>query len=429
MKKIIALLLCIAQIVLPSANAAESVSSPLSPSQPVVSLTNQKPQASSQNIPSGSILPIGSPLQALPPVPEGWTRAASNENFAFERRRDANSAHTLNLKLRDLRTGQIQTLASASIKTYGDGIFKVHDVSPDGTHVVFSNVSGNAQIQKINNAAVRITVPIEYGLKKIGWSTLPNGDPSVELYSSLRYTVNLRTFQTVDNYLFGYGAAGDTFLTADYNHDGKQDLIAFRDGRWHVDTNGDKIADVSFQYGGPGATPLAADFNHDGKIDIGIFRDGHWHIDTNGDRIADIRTVYGGAGATPLAGDFNGDGKIDMAIFRDGQWHIDTNGDRIADRKISFGRAGDIPLVGDFNRDGVADLMLYRPNNGVLSSFNGLWFVDQNRDGKADIQFYHYAVEPRDTPLFGDANRDGIPDIVSIRNGVWTLNKLIFSAL
>jgi hypothetical protein len=70
-------------------------------------------------------------------------------------------------------------------------------------------------------------------------------------------------------------------------------MVIFRDGSWHVDTNGDHVADVIFGYGITGDVPLVVDFNQDGNDDTVIFRDGGWHVDTTGLWIRNYRRLTG----------------------------------------------------------------------------------------------------------------------------------------
>src|SRR5215468_230916 len=73
----------------------------------------------------------------------------------------------------------------------------------------------------------------------------------------------------------GFGLPGDQFLAADWNGDGKDDLIAIRptaDGRqmWYVDLNGDDRPDIIQPYGLRGDMAIAGDWNGDGKDDPGV---------------------------------------------------------------------------------------------------------------------------------------------------------------
>jgi hypothetical protein len=127
---------------------------------------------------------------------------------------------------------------------------------------------------------------------------------------------------------------------------GGRGIGVFRDGVWHVDTNGDYVADMIFAYGLAGDDPLVGDINQDGNDDTALFRDGVWHVDTNGDYVADMIFAYGLAGDDPLVGDINQDGTDDTALFRDGVWHVDTNRDLVAAIIFAYGIPGDDPVVG-----------------------------------------------------------------------------------
>ena len=65
--------------------------------------------------------------------------------------------------------------------------------------------------------------------------------------------------------------------------------------------------------------PVVGDFNGDGIEEIGVFRNGKWIIDTNGNREIDPTTAsieFGQAGDKPVAGDFDGDGIDEPAVYR-----------------------------------------------------------------------------------------------------------------
>jgi len=108
-----------------------------------------------------------------PAIPAGWTRATSNSDYAF--RVDTQNTYLLRLQLMDLQSGQTQLLTTASIESYGDQVFNIRDVSPDGQHVVFSTASG-AQVQRIDNPNTKIAIGIPYGLASIDWATLSSGE-------------------------------------------------------------------------------------------------------------------------------------------------------------------------------------------------------------------------------------------------------------
>ena len=69
--------------------------------------------------------------------------------------------------------------------------------------------------------------------------------------------------------------------------------------------------DGRFTFGQAGDLPVVGDFNGDGVDEIGVYRDGKWIIDTNGNRQIDAHDKVfelGEAGDKPVVGDWNGDG-------------------------------------------------------------------------------------------------------------------------
>jgi hypothetical protein len=69
-----------------------------------------------------------------------------------------------------------------------------------------------------------------------------------------------------------------------------------------VDTNCDQVPDQWFYYGQPGDTFIVADINRDGTDDIAAIRGRLWYVDTNGVHIADQWFYYGLTGDTFLVG-------------------------------------------------------------------------------------------------------------------------------
>ena len=77
-----------------------------------------------------------------------------------------------------------------------------------------------------------------------------------------------------------WGVNGDRPLLADFNADGKQDLVIYRPstGLWYVLNSGG--AGQIFAWGAPGDIPVAGDWDGDGHADPAVFRPGtgQWWI-------------------------------------------------------------------------------------------------------------------------------------------------------
>lgn len=149
--------------------------------QPVATVTleqaNAQPEPLPASIPSGSTLQTQSPLSTPTPnienplVPEGWTRAASNANFAFRMtsERVGGSPYTnYTLYLRDLRTGEERVIVAASSPNSEIGVDPSgtkYDVTPDGQYVMYSTANRlpdgdypyQTYIKKISDGTIALT--------------------------------------------------------------------------------------------------------------------------------------------------------------------------------------------------------------------------------------------------------------------------------
>ncbi len=116
---------------IPSGAAIQNAS-PLSPSTAVVSTVQKGDNPLPANIQT-QVTP-----QLLPPVPKGWTRTASNANFAFQvsTKYVANGIYDVTLKVRNLVTGKEQAVSSGQSFPYAHPQLPC-DVSPDGSTVVY----------------------------------------------------------------------------------------------------------------------------------------------------------------------------------------------------------------------------------------------------------------------------------------------------
>ena len=127
-------------------------------------------------------------------------------------------------------------------------------------------------------------------------------------------------------------ASAASVAAADFNGDGKQDLVvgtAYGDGVYVFLGNGDGTFKAPVQYttGGNVSSIAVADFNGDGKLDIAacgmdVSQGASLAANTgilleNGNGTFQSARSLPGIGAGPhwlVAGDFNKDGKLDLAI-------------------------------------------------------------------------------------------------------------------
>ncbi|MFP6752402.1 MAG: VCBS repeat-containing protein, partial [Pirellulaceae bacterium] len=119
-----------------------------------------------------------------------------------------------------------------------------------------------------------------------------------------------------------------------------------------------ELVDHVFHHGMSHDTPVAGDWNGDGVDTIGAYRDGHWHLDTNGDgRLdeRDQRIVLGRPGDLPVVGDWDGDGVDQLGVVRQGTWMLDSDANGkldVLDEVFGLGDVTENPVVGDWVGDG-----------------------------------------------------------------------------
>lgn len=153
-----------------------------------------------------------------------------------------------------------------------------------------------------------------------------------------------------------------------------RDISVFRpsNGTWYSingDSNWTTISE--YQWGVTGDVPVRADFDGDGKPDLVVYRpsDLNWYVRFSSHNFSFATWTsyaWGLPGDIPMAGDFDGDGKADLVTYRpsDGTWNIRFSSSNYSySNWVSYqwGLPGDQPISGDFDGDGKTDLVVYRP--------------------------------------------------------------------
>jgi hypothetical protein len=228
--------------------------------------------------------------------------------------------------------------------------------------------------------------------------------------------------------------SGTPVAVADFNGDGRPDVLEMGTGTLLVLLgNGDGTfqAPVTTASGAALQAIAAADLNGDGKTDVvGVFGNSLVVYLSNGDATFKPGVPYSlGAGSAESGGiisfaDFNGDGKPDIAVS--------MAGDNVAGEEIVFLGNGDgtfqaaktsvgIPFpnnaaVGDFNGDGKPDLVLDGPTPCTTSDC-GIFFLAGNGDGTFQAPILSIA-NLTGTLAAADLNDDGKLDLVLEIGGV-----------
>jgi hypothetical protein len=227
--------------------------------------------------------------------------------------------------------------------------------------------------------------------------------------------------------------------TADFNHDGRNDILAF--GQFQLSLHsllsqpGNSFSDVPLTFPFPLATggpTVFADFNHDGNIDaiFGSFPNLQPLLG-NGDGTFTLGTptsiIIPGAVPTSLnelaAADIDGDGNVDIVAVMDDAPNAEIfygKGDGTFESPVA------LPLsrfyfqiaIADMNGDGKPDLVL--ADNTIIS-------VVHNNGGRSFGPEVHYLAGTVETMVVQDLNGDGLPDIV-VGSGSDTVSVLLNQA-
>jgi hypothetical protein len=249
------------------------------------------------------------------------------------------------------------------------------------------------------------------------------------------------TFAPAANVAVGMGPAG--IAVGDFNHDGKADLAVVNTGEvfgQNKGSNGNTVAILlgngTGGFGAPTFLPtskeplvvLVADFNKDGKQDLIVSCQTNSLVSEflgNGDGTFQApRTFPSGLGANNMAlADFNGDGSLDVALtnFEANQVFStisvlfgDGTGNFKAPVNAPAGRNPGAVAAGDFNNDGKADYITTNLDSNTAAVVLG--------NGNGTFRNISLDISEGDVGAFGmvaaDFNNDGIADLAISNSGL-----------
>jgi len=211
---------------------------------------------------------------------------------------------------------------------------------------------------------------------------------------------------------------GDLMLAADFNGDGRTDLVILDDYGAGFEVllgkgNGtfQKPVDTVLNYGVVSLT--VGDFNGDGKADVAITSTGNSGpvmniFLSNGDGTFHSGAQFAVNESTGVtAADVNGDHKLDLVVAASPLQVFLGNGDGTFQNPISGPSAqySQGLVVKDFNGDGKPDI--------AAGTSNGIAFLAGNGDGTFQNPVYSNAVFSFPGLGAGDFTGDGKPDLVT----------------
>jgi hypothetical protein len=212
-------------------------------------------------------------------------------------------------------------------------------------------------------------------------------------------------------------------VIGDWTGSGRDMPGVFADGIWHLRRAGGG-PNIVFAFGNRGDQPIVGDWTGDGVDTPGVVRAGRWYLrNSNTSGPADLSFGYGDPGDVPFAGDWTGDGVDTAGLYRrsDGKVYLrNSNTTGIADIEFFFGIPLDLPVIGDFNGNGRDTVSLYRPSEQRFYIINQL-----GRDG-GGLGFAEYSFQygaPRDIPLAGDFDANGVDSAGIYRSGTFYLRN------
>ncbi len=365
--------------------------------------------------------------------------------FYYETRQDESRAYLKGISVAtDKRLKAIEVIANGNAyKTY----VMEYDANQTETGQQYSKTTKRSLLGSIKSFGADAVVDQTTGdINNLG-STLAPFSNTFDYLSSGAQTDG---FAYPFHALGQYGPSGATYnpgfqYTGDYNGDGRQDYMYYRNDGWYVAlSKGDTGFHSPTKWldgDGPGgytwnspAFQYVADLNGDGCSDYMYYRNGWFVALSNGkDGFAYPEMWLGPVGPTgntwnagfQYLGDFNGDKKVDYMYYRNG-WHVALSNGVDGFEYPTLWLGGDGPTgytwtieayqyVGDFNGDGSTDYMYYQDGWYVaLSDQNGsfhypeLWLPTDGPSGETVNAQFQY---------LGDYNGDGNMDYMYYRDG------------
>jgi subtilisin-like proprotein convertase family protein len=217
-----------------------------------------------------------------------------------------------------------------------------------------------------------------------------------------------------------WGIASDTFIPADFDGDGKDDIAVWRPGiqsAFYIIRSQTNTLDT-INFGTQSDNPsVVGDYNNDGFDDVAVYRPGatpgaqsFFYVSYGG---VLYRQAWGVNGDIPAPGDYDGDGRMDFAIQR-GQSGLGVFYIRYTvaqpDTVTTFGLASDIVVPGNYDSDTKTDLAVITTNGSFMR-----WIYRPSAGGP-DVAD-DWGLVATDYPVPGDYNGDGKADYAVWRPG------------
>ncbi|HLM59551.1 MAG TPA: CHRD domain-containing protein [Pyrinomonadaceae bacterium] len=291
-----------------------------------------------------------------------------------------------------------------------------------------SNVVG-AHIH--DNGPVGVNGPIRFNLNHTGATTGTIGPVTFNTtpaqiadLRSNKWYVNIHTSNFPNGEIRGQVKRAS--LSADYDGDGRTDVIVFRQSTQTVYVLNSLDNSISGFGLGTGTRDIfinnGGDFDGDGRADPALlkfnddFTEMSWVILQSGTNTFRVERWGDGISDAIQPSDYDGDGKMDIAVFRrqTGIWYIKESSTGNTRTVTNFGAPTDIPAVGDYDGDGKADLCIIRAESGTNGPKS--WYIQYSSTGQ--VQRIEWGANATDGTFYFfpmDFDGDGKQDIYVLR--------------
>jgi hypothetical protein len=297
------------------------------------------------------------------------------------------------------------------------------------------------------NAQVSFAPAVNYGAGANPFSVSSadfNGDGKMDLVTTNGFnntvTVLLGsgtgTFAVTGNYAVGAGPI--SIFSADFNADGKMDLASASSSGNNVSVllgNGDGtfIAHIDYAVGTSPTSIFSADFNSDGKMDLATANQAINNVSVlinngTGTFASAVNYAVGSSPASIFSADFNSDGKMDLATANLGSNNVSLlinngNGTFASPVNSAFIPGPQSIFSADFNSDGKMDLAT--ANNQPSNNVSVL-INNGNGTFASPVAFSVTLLTPYSI-FSADFNGDGKMDLATANQGNNNVSVLLGS--
>ena len=258
----------------------------------------------------------------------------------------------------------------------------------------------------------------------------------------------------------------DRFYIADFNGDGKAEVVVFNGTDWNQEylgllaDDGNKGLKLIARYDNsmpgwdfkPNDQLFVADFDGDGKKDLFIFNGNNWAfpylgmLRSSGTGFSLVQRYDSSLPGWIMkpndryyVGDFTGDGKQDLWVFNGNNWAIPylgmlkSNGTTLSMSQVYntslpgwIMKPNDQHWVGDFNGDGKADLYVFNGSNWAIAY---LGMLKSTGTALQNVQVYAgnapgWQMRKNDRHYLADINGDGKADLFVFNSLDWATEYL-----